>query len=248
MPWLPSSPRKRRKLGWAVGAAGTVLALAAAIVLLPEAERGPESAVGTETQAAAQIGPVLALTPARRREIDTLVRRFTDTAVTRRDPAAAWSLASSNMRAGVSREAWDRGDLPGVQPFPAGAMQAVSWKVVYRTSERIGLDVLVVAKPDVAQPTLVYQTDLVLDDGRLLVDAWSPQATLTGGSGGSAEPAPPLQETVESPYSRGRLDARWLLIPAGIVGVLLAAAAVLVGRHAIRSRRAYRRYRKHAGA
>jgi hypothetical protein len=135
-----------------------------------------------------------------------------------------------------------------VLPFPAAAVQEVSWKVVYRAPERIGLDVLVVAKPDAAQPTLVYQTDLVLDEGRLLVDAWTPQATLAGGSGGTSQPAPPLQETVESPYSRGRLDARWLLIPAGIIGALLAVAAVLLGRHALRSRRAYKRYRKHAGA
>jgi hypothetical protein len=248
MPWLPSSPRRRRRLGWAACAAGGVLVVVAAIVLLPKAERGPENAVGTGAETGAALGPPIALTPARRREIDRLVHRFTDTAVTRQDPAAAWALASATMRTGVTRAAWNRGELPGVLPFPADAVEAVSWKVVYRTPERIGLDVLVVARPDAGRPTLVYQSDLVLEEGRLLVDAWSPQATLTGGGGSATEATPAVQETVESPYSRGRLDARWLLIPAGIVGVLLAVAALLVGRHALRSRRAYKRYRKHAGA
>jgi hypothetical protein len=223
-----------------------VIVAAGAVTLMPRGHRTPDSEVVEETGAAAATRPPLAVTPARRRQIDLLVRRFTETAVTRRDPAAAWELASKAMRSGVSRAAWNRGELPGVLPFAASALKDVSWKLVYRAPDRVGIDVLVVAKPGSGQPTLVYQTDLVLENDRFVIETWVPEATLIGGG----TPPPAAAEspaTVESPYSRGRLDARWLLVPAGIVLLLLGTALVLVVRHAVRSRRAYRRYRGHAG-
>jgi hypothetical protein len=246
MALLPQSPRRRRRLVWGTAALAAIVAVGLAIGLMPRGERLAESDVATDTGPRAEALPPLQITPARRREIDRLVHRFTETAVTRRDPAAAWELASASMHSGVPRDAWNRGELPGVLPFDATAIEDVSWKVVYRAPERVGIDVLVVAKPGSGQQTIVYQTDLVQEDGRLLVAAWAPQATLGGGT------APPpaaaaAPEQVESRYSRGRLDARWLLVPAGIVLLLLGTAVVLLVRHAIRSRRAYRRYRGHAG-
>lgn len=215
------------------------------VVLLPRADPAPETAV-TGSVAAEPVLPPLRLTRARRAEIDSLVDRFVESAVTRGDPAAAWALASRSMRAGVPRAAWNRGDLPGVSPFPAAAVRDVSWRVAYRAPKRVGLDVLVVARPGSEQRSLVYQADLVLEDGRLLVETWTPEATLTGGSSPSAKTGA-SSAAAQPPSNRGRLDARWLLLPAGILLVLLGSAAFLIARHALRSRRAYRRYREHAG-
>ena len=244
MALLPRSPRTRRRLGWAAALAAAVAAVALAVVALPRAERAPETAVvGGETSSARQAP--LRLTPARRAEIDRLVRAFTASAVTRADPEAAWALASSSMRRGVSRETWARGDLPGVTPFPAGAVKDVSWSVAYRAPGRVGLDVLVVARPAAGRRSIVYQVDLVLEDDRLLVETWTPETTLTAGG---ATPPAPAGEPGPTFYDKGRLDPRWLLVPAGIVLALLATAALLLVRQVVRSRRAYRRYRRHAGA
>lgn len=244
MALLPRSPRRRRRLGWAGAGAAVLGAVALAVVALPRAERAPETAVVGGPAPARQQAP-LRLTGARRAEIDRLVRAFTAAAVTRGDPDAAWALAAESMRRGVSREAWSRGDLPGVTPFPAAAVEGVSWSVAYRAPDRVGLDVLVVARPGAGERSVVYQVDLVLERGRLLVETWTPEATLT--AGGAPRPAPP-GEPGPNLYDKGRLDARWLLVPAGIVLALLATAGVLLARHVVRSRRAYRRYRRHAGA
>lgn len=241
---LPDSPRQRRRVAWVGGALAAVLAFGLAVVLLPKADPAPESAV-TGSIAAEPVLPPLRLTRARRAEIDSVVQRFVETAVTRDDPAGAWALASRTMRAGVPRTAWDRGDLPGVTPFPASAVRDISWSVAYRAPERVGLDVLVVAKPNSGQRSLVYQADLVLEDNRLLVETWVPEATLT--AGGASPSKTGASSQAEAPSSQGRLDARWLLLPAGILLVLLGSAAFLIVRHALRSRRAYRRYREHAG-
>jgi hypothetical protein len=240
---LPDSPRRRRRIAWFGGTLAAVLAFALAVLLLPDADPAPESAV-TGTVAAEPVLPPLRLTRDRRAEIDSVVHRFVDTAVTRRDPAAAWALASRIMRAGVRRSAWNEGDLPGVSPFPASAVRDVSWSVAYRAPARVGLDVLVVAQPGSGQRSLVYQADLVLEDGRLLVETWAPEATLTAGAAPAKTGA---SSQAKAPSNQGRLDARWLLLPAGILLVLLGSAAFLIARHALRSRRAYRRYREHAG-
>jgi len=236
---LPRSPRRRRRLGWTTVAAAVIGAGAVVITLLPNAEKQADSALVEKGATTAAEGPPLALVPARRREIDRLVRNFTVTAVTRADPAAAWKLVSPAMQAAVSRKAWDRGDLPGVLPFEERALKGISWKVVYRTPKRVGLDVLVVAKSGSTQRTLVYQADLVLTGGRLLIDAWAPQAALVGGALPKAAPGPPAAEG-QSPNARGRLDARWLLVPAAIVATLLLVPATLLARNVLRARRGAR--------
>jgi hypothetical protein len=241
---LPDSPRRRRRIAWAGGALAALVAFVLAVVLLPKATPAPESAL-TGTVRAERALPPLRLTRTRRAELDRVVHRFVETAVTRGDPAAAWALASPTMRAGVRRSAWNDGDLPGVSPFPASAVREVSWSVAYRAPDRVGLDVLVVAQPGSGRRSLVYQADLVLAGGRFLVETWTPEATLTAGAASPAKTGASSQAA--APSSQGRLDARWLLLPAGILLLLLGSAAFLIARHALRSRRAYQRYRRHAG-
>ena len=235
---LPASPRRRRRLAWTAWSIVVVTAIVAAVVLMPHGERVPETALRTTPADTAPAAPPLRLTPSRRREADTLVRRFAVEAAARRDPAAAWEDASATMRSAVAREAWNEGDLP-VVPFDGAALKEISWRVVYREPGRVGLDVLLVARPGTMQRTTVYAVDLVLEQSRLVVDVWAPRASFAG-------PAPPTRtETTaapaEPPASR-RIDARWLLIPGGVLALALLVPLGFLARNAIRNRRAYRRY------
>jgi hypothetical protein len=237
--FLPTSPRRRRRLAWTAWSLVVVIAVVAAVVLLPRGERVPETALRSTPADTAPAAPPLRLTAARRREADTLVRRFAAQGAARRDPAAAWVDASPAMRAGVPRSAWNAGNLP-VVPFDGDALKDVSWRVVYREPGRVGLDVLLVARPGTTQRTTVYAVDLVLEGNRLLVDTWAPRASFAG-------PAPPANtETTaapaEPPVRRGELDSRWLLVPAGVLALALLVPLGFLARSAIRTRRAYRRY------
>src|SRR5262245_43319572 len=144
---LPSSPRQRRRLLWTAGTVVVAAAVAAAVVLMPRGENVPQTALRTEAVDTAPAGAPLRLTPARRREADALVHRFAIQAAGRRDPAAAWNDASTAMHASVERSDWNAGNLPGVTPFDAGALRSLSWRVIYREPDRLGLDVLLVARP-----------------------------------------------------------------------------------------------------
>jgi hypothetical protein len=237
---LPTSPRRRRRLAWTAGSIAVVVAVATAVVLMPHGESEPETALRTEPDLAAPLRPTFAFTAARRREADALVRRFALLAATRRNPSAAWDDASEAMRTSVGRKEWDAGDLPGIIPFDPDALRSLSWRVVYREPDRLGLDVLLVARPGSKQRSTVYAADLVLERGRLVVDAWAPRASFAAPGSGSTKTTTTTSAAPQGAH--GRLDTRWLLLPAGVLALAVLVPLALVVRNVIRSRRAYRRY------
>jgi hypothetical protein len=241
---LPASPRRRRRLAWTAVALGIVAVVAAGIVLMPGGESAPETALRTEPGQAAPARATFRFTPARRREADALVRRFALQAAARRDPAAAWDDASTAMQASVGRKGWNAGDLPGVVPFDADALRSLSWRVVYREPDRVGVDVLLVAQPASKQRSTVYAADLVLERGRLVVDSWAPRASFAtpGPAAGKTETTSTSAAPAEPQAAQGRLDSRWLLVPAGVLALVVLVPLGLVVRNVIRTRRAYRRY------
>jgi len=246
------SPRRRRRLAWSLGALAAVAIVATLAVLLPEGEKLPESELrpggaGTETAPAKQ----LEITPAVRREIAVVAERFVHSAVLREDLDEAWELASPKLRGTVTRARWNAGDLP-VFPFPQEAFRVEDWRLRYSFDRTVVIDVMVLPKPGLAQRTLVYGVELT-DYGagrirRWLVDTWFPQTTLTSG-GTPTTPKPAVTQTAapESPYTKGKLDARWLLVPLGVLALIAIFPLSLLARAAVRRRRAERRYRDGPG-
>ena len=211
-------------------------------MLMPRGEKVPQTALRTEAVDTAPARVALRLTPARRRETDALVHRFATQAAGRQDPAAAWNDASTAMQASVDRSDWNAGHLPGVTPYDARALRSISWRVVYREPDRLGLDVLLVARPGAAQRSTVYAVDLVLERGRLLVDSWAPRETFAAQAPATATKSETTAAPAEPRPAQGKLDTSWLLIPAGILALAVLVPVVLLIRSAIRTRRAYRRY------
>jgi hypothetical protein len=245
---LPTSPRRRRRFLWTAGTLVVVVAVAAAVALMPRGEKAPQTALRTEAADTAPARAPLRLTPARRRETDSLVRRFAIQAAGRRDPAAAWNDASAAMHAGVDRSDWNAGNLPGVVPYDADELRSLSWRVVYREPDRLGLDVLLVARPGTTQRTTVYAVDLVLERGRLLVDSWAPRETFAAQAPAATTKTETTAAPAEPQAAHGKLDTRWLLIPAGVLALAVLVPLGLVVRNAIRTRRAYRRYDRARGS
>ena len=101
---------------------------------------------------------------------------------------------------------------------------------------------------ELGQRTLVYGVELTAYGGGTLrqwrVDTWFPQTTLTSG-GTPTTPKPAFTRTTapESPYTKGKLDARWLFVPLGVLALVAIFPLSLLVRGAIRRRRAERRYR-----
>ena len=78
------------------------------------------------------------LSKADRAAITRSIDVFVNHAVKRADTAAAYGVVAPEMRPGISRKQWSRGDIP-VYPFPARGTTH-PWNVLYVTREEVGLD------------------------------------------------------------------------------------------------------------
>ncbi len=72
--------------------------------------------------------------------------RFLETAVGRTELDAAWNLATPELRGGVTRAQWMRGELP-VIPFPVKDLETSGFQVVESSPNKVLLQVLLVPEP-----------------------------------------------------------------------------------------------------
>lgn len=170
------------------------------------------------------------LTPRMRREVDATVDEFVRAAVLRRDPARAWALAAPELRVGVTRADWMRGELP-VFPYPADPKRT-AWDLDYADEVEVALNVTLVPRRGVREPPEVFGVSLEparRDNGRRwLVATWFPRGTVSQpeappAGGTSAEPAAPTPEESEAVRraTEGQIDRIWWLVPAGILALIV---------------------------
>lgn len=248
---IPASPRLRRRLGYAVAlllAAGIV---AVVIVLAPS--RAPRRERVSATPAAAEpVSRAKTATPERvrlarkdRLAIAATLARFIPAAVERRDPLAAWELVTPSLRLGQTRAEWRRGNLP-VFPFQTRARRFDGWRIKQVRRNQVAFDLLLPPARGAGTEAVSYSFVFKRRDGRWLVDAAVPVATIAAGSGppkvvGQADLGP----TPGTNDRSGRLSAAWFAVPFGLLGGLIIVVPVTLGllswRRGRRAQAAYRR-------
>jgi hypothetical protein len=245
-----ASPRRRRRLA-RVGLALVALAVASGIVVWDPGGIDPPKQTPIDRSAPVLERPanksyaLPRVTGEMRREIGATVDRFVATVVVRRDLDAGWRLASPEMREGVSRRQWDRGNLP-VVPYPAEAVAAVDWQLGYVDGGAVVVDVMIQPTRSSGERVQIYSAQLSRDDraGRWLVDSWIPAAAL-----GTIEPpvAPARGRPGAIPplaFADARLSPWWFLVPAFLLALMVLTPIVLVLRGVRSRRRAERAYRE----
>jgi hypothetical protein len=244
-----SSPRRRRRLA-RVGLVLAALAAGAGIVIWdpggvdPPKGAAPERTAPTLARPSAEPYEPLPVTAQAKREIGATVDRFVATAVVREDLGTAWELASPEMREGISRSEWERGDLP-VLPYPARAIAAVDWELGYVDRDAVIVDVMIQPTRGSGERVQVYSVQLSRDgDERWLVDSWIPAATL-GGDEARAQPAAETPRAIPPlAFDDARLSPWWFLLPAFFLALLILTPLVLILRGVRTRRRAERAYRE----
>jgi hypothetical protein len=243
---LPVSPRKRRRVLWAVGAVAVLAAGAGAAALLPSHAK-PERVVHLSgpTQVVTMQHEV-PMTPSRRRAIARVLNVFVPAAVERQDPLRALPLVTSGFRGGSTRTDWAKGSLPVLPYHARGATFGGDWTLNYAYPDEMSIDVMLHPARRETLGALTSTVVLKRSRGRWLIDSWVPAAAFS-------RIGQTPRVTAERDYSTGAklspvdkplLDKRWLLVPAA---VLLAALVVPLGigiAHWRRGRRAWREYRR----
>jgi hypothetical protein len=222
-----------RRLLWLV-AVGVILAGVAELIALVPGGRSLETALSDDPAQTVRVEQPVPLPANEVRRALLTGTRFVRTAVARRDVDSSWSLTSGELRQGLSRKDWDTGDIP-VVPFPAIGLAA--WRVAWTFKNDIGLDLVLVPKPGSSLRPKTFLIELrrvgPAKHGRWLVSGWQPR----GLSMSTLQPGP------GAPPPTSKLDARWLLLPAGVVGLLLLSLLALAARGWYRGAQAMRAYR-----
>src|SRR5919106_1912663 len=171
---LPASPRKRRRLAkiGVVVLAVLVVALLTAIFKKPSGNNSLSAPGQGSTYVADR--PVK-LTPTMRREINATLVRFVPAAVLRRDTMTAYELSTPALRAGASRDEWERGEIP---VFPASVRPPYTgWNLNYSIVNNVNFDLMLnTTKKEKEVSAYSYNVDLKRVDGDWRVESFYPVA------------------------------------------------------------------------
>jgi hypothetical protein len=187
------------------------------------------------------------VTPATRREVNDVLSAFVEHAVARRDPGAAWSLATPALKAGTTHKDWKRGDLP-VYPFPARTEESSGWHVVESFENDLLVTLVMHSRPGTKRGVVAFQVELKrLGAGkqrRWLVESFIPERVYAAPSTAKAPKAKPVQPNAKPKYPAARLSPLWFLVPGLILSLIVVipvTIAVVNWRRGVRAEKAYRR-------
>ena len=178
------------------------------------------------------------LPQAERQAINHTLDLFVNSAVKRQNVDSAWNLVTPEMRAGVSRSAWDKGNLP-VIPYPAGGTSFHDWTIDSASATEVDFELMIPSEKSKSD-SIQFNGTMRKQQGRWLVDSFNPSATFGGGA-----VVGPHDFTASSGGGGGkgvaRLGSVWIAVPAALIGggiVLVLGFFVFIW---LRNRRAYRR-------
>ena len=231
------SPRRRKRA--AVLAVVVLLAIVGTIVGLTWSNTSHEKETFEpgKAQVVQEQVPV-ALTAADRRAVLRAVDRFVDDAVARHDLAAAYDLTAPELRGGVSRSEWTRGEI-SVPAYPV-YRHGVRITDTYRNDVSVQL-LLQARRRSIAEPLGVDMELKAVGKGerrRWLVSYYLPRQTLgtAVARGPTAAPAP------KDPGIGPHLGMVWFIAPLGLLGLIVLVPIGLGARDWLQARAAERRY------
>lgn len=195
-------------------------------------------------------------TLADQRAVKPVLAQFIRSAVSREDVPRSWDLSAPNLKEGLTRKQWNRGQLP-VVPYPAADRGLGTWSFVeYSYKGTVALEVFLFPKPRSGYSALTAEVELVkANDGRWLVDYWMPKRfhgppslavqkskkAITGKSAGKKHKPPPR---AAAPYvpPQGRLKGLWWAVPLGLLSLIIVVPVLIALGLWYQNRRAQREY------
>ncbi len=169
---------------------------------------------------------------------------FVRTAVARRDLDRAYALAGPELRQGMSRSEWAKGNIP-VVPFPA--VGVAQWNVAYSYENDVAFQISLIAERG-ASPVVgkTFTIELVRPSRSAPwhVASWVP--TGISGAGNDLKVAAQARavqaRTIEAPL--GRI---WLALPVGVLALVILIPIGVATRSWFLNRRGEREYRLERG-
>jgi hypothetical protein len=233
---LPESPRRRKRV--IVLAVLAVVGVAAPIIGLTMSNTSREKETFRPGKAQVIQNQVsVPLSAADRRAVLRAVDRFVDSAVARRDLAAAYDLTAPELRGSVSRREWARGDIP-VPAYPV-YRHGVRITDTYRND--VFAQLFLKARRSSVEPLGVDIELKAVGKGskrRWLVAYYLPRQTL----GTAVARGPTAAPEPKDPGIGPHLSNLWFFVPLGMLGLIVLVPLAIGIRDWFQARAAERRY------
>lgn len=174
------------------------------------------------------------LSPADRKAINHVVDVLVNHAVKRQDPAAAYSIVTPTLRAGMTRKEWATGSIP-VYPYPARGTSFHGWTVKYVTPGEVAVELMLQPRRGEKVGPILFDVYLDPIGGKWLVDSFMPVATFAPLTAQKPK-VRALNDFMPrggtnlftAPTGRGRVSSVFAFVPFAIIGaIVLALVAVL---------------------
>lgn len=236
-----SSPRFRRRVYWSAALVFAGAGLAAVALGMQNRGDFPEQHYSTRPLQVETVPEIARLTKADAADVLGVSSRFVRTAVVRKEMRSAYDLVGPELRGGMTRAEWSRGDNP-VVPFPAVGIAGV--KVAYSYRNDVALDLALVAKPGSDTVGKTFRIELTRQSAAAPwhVVSWLPFGV--SGSGNVKSIARKQAALAAAERQSGpTLGARWLAFPIALLTCVLLLPLGLGFRSWRANRRAEREYR-----
>jgi hypothetical protein len=165
----------RRRLVWASAVAIVGTGIAVGVLALPNHSGKVVQHFRAGKPYVVKVQKQVPVRASDRKAIDRVLDRFVVNAVGRRDPAAAFALTTSALRAGTTKADWRRGAIP-VQPLKVRDSTFHGWTPSYSFRNEVNFDLLVHARPGADIGAISYTVDVKRQHGKWRVDQFVPAA------------------------------------------------------------------------
>ncbi len=230
----------------------------------PENANGPTVADYVQTKN-------VPFTPAQRHQVHQVLKQFIATAVVRKNVAQAWNIAGPTLKEGLTREQWDKGNLP-VIPYPAldkgwGNWSFVQYSYAEGQKHTVGVEVFLFPKPKSGWSAMTADVEVFKNPKKhWLVDYWMPKrfhgppaVAHTTKAKVSAKKlrerhavkakakTTPKTDATTATQDTARARGAWWALPIGILGLAILLPLTIGMFVWYRNRKAERAYFRSAG-
>jgi hypothetical protein len=159
------------------------------------------------------------------KSIRTMLRSWVPDVIGRRDPLAAYGLATDALRSTTTRAQWKQGDVP-VTPYPADPKR-FGIKPILVTPDDVIFDLMLQPRKGSTAGVSVYTTEVQLVNGRWQVASQYPTAQFASpGDQRAITAAPDLGPHKQGVHQRTVLGNGWMVALIAVILVPLAAVPI----------------------
>ena len=176
------------------------------------------------------------LTAADRKAISASINTFVNHAVKRQNVGASYDVVAPELRAGMTRREWAKGDIPAY-PYPARGTSH-GWTILYVTRDEVAVNLILRPKAGVKMRGILFNLYLRPAHGKWLIDSFMPAATINTELFGGAARVTSIRDFSPGaqsggPHGKPLISTDYAIIPVAVLALLLLGLGGLFAKGAL---------------